>query len=658
VEPGIPLDAAQLRHKIRNVVEGYPVHLDIVDSIQQTAAGKHRLVMSQLAAASVAQPVAARAACITDTGGPDEQAADGNGQERANRGNHHDRSAARMAKSVAGISAPTWQHPGRKKSAQLRRLIERPGLDFLMEAHNGLSARVVEEAGFEGIWASGLSISAALGVRDCNEASWTQVLEVLEFMSDSTQIPILLDGDTGYGNFNNMRRLVRKLQQRHIGGVCIEDKIFPKTNSFINGKMQPLADVDEFCGRIKAGKDAQDNDDFVIVARLEAFIAGWGLDEAMKRAIAYHEAGADAILVHSARRSPEEILAFKAEWGDRSPVVIVPTKYYATPTEVFRHHGFSVAIWANHLMRTALTAMQRTALEIFEDQHLMGVEDRVAPLAEVFRIQGAAELAEAERRYLPANAGATQAIVLADRPRTDETEDTREPGPRCMVRVQEQPLLSHVVDNYRAAGVKDIHVVRGPWKDAVQVPGVSYHDSDEARYCGEAHSLYTALSAREGSCIVSFGDVLFKKYVVEELVETKADFAISVDVDWRGNRRRNHRSQPATYVTCSEEDSRRAVCRSVRLLDISSDLIPDEIHGEWMGFLKVSAAGALFLRELLAQRARQGNDPNAMTLADVLSELLQAGQEVHVLYTSGQWSDADSLVTESLEPILAGSATP
>src|SRR5690606_11405490 len=172
-------------------------------------------------------------------------------------------------------------------------MLQSPRLEFLMEAHNGLSAKIVEEAGFKGIWASGLSISAALGVRDNNEASWTQVLEVLEFMSDATSIPILLDGDTGYGNFNNMRRLVKKLEQRNIAGVCIEDKIFPKTNSFIAGETQPLADIEEFCGKIKAAKDAQLDDDFVVVARVEAFIAGWGLEEALRRAEAYRQAGAD-----------------------------------------------------------------------------------------------------------------------------------------------------------------------------------------------------------------------------------------------------------------------------------------------------------------------------------------------------------------------------
>ena len=106
----------------------------------------------------------------------------------------------------------------------------------------------------------------------------------MEFMSDSTTIPILLDGDTGYGNFNNMRRLVKKLEQRDIAGVCIEDKVFPKTNSFIGSRRQPLADSAEFCGKIKAGKDAQTDPDFCVVARVEALISGWGLQEALDRA--------------------------------------------------------------------------------------------------------------------------------------------------------------------------------------------------------------------------------------------------------------------------------------------------------------------------------------------------------------------------------------
>ena len=180
-----------------------------------------------------------------------------------------------------------------KRTTQLKNMVNSGTLEFLMEAHNGLSATIVQDTGFKGIWASGLSISASLGVRDNNEASWTQVLDVVEFMSDATDIPILLDGDTGYGNFNNVRRLVTKLEQRQIAGLCIEDKCFPKSNSFINSDMQPLEDIDVFCGKIKAAKDTQRDDDFVVVARTETFVAGFDMHEAIRRADAYRQAGAD-----------------------------------------------------------------------------------------------------------------------------------------------------------------------------------------------------------------------------------------------------------------------------------------------------------------------------------------------------------------------------
>ncbi|MBY0121561.1 phosphoenolpyruvate mutase [Bacillus sp. S/N-304-OC-R1] len=289
-----------------------------------------------------------------------------------------------------------------KKTTKLKHLLNSPQKpEFIMEAHNGLSAKVVEEAGFKAIWASGLSISASMGVRDNNEASWTQVLDILEFMSDATTIPILLDGDTGYGNFNNARRLVKKLEQLDIAGVCIEDKIFPKTNSFINGEAQPLASIEEFCGKIRAMKDTQMDEDFIVVARVEALIAGWGLEEALKRAEAYRQAGADAILIHSKKSDFNEIEAFIKEWNGRHPIVIVPTKYYSTPTEEFRKLGINAVIWANHNLRASLTAMQKLSKQIHQDESLIGVEDSLASVEEIFRIQNADELQRAEKKYLP-----------------------------------------------------------------------------------------------------------------------------------------------------------------------------------------------------------------------------------------------------------------
>jgi len=272
-----------------------------------------------------------------------------------------------------------------------------------MEAHNGMSAKIVEEAGFKGIWASGLSISAALGVRDNNEASWTQVLEVVEFMSECTTIPILMDGDTGHGNFNNARRLIKKLESRGIAGVCLEDKMAPRPNSFMDGELESMADVDEFCGKIRACKDTQRDADFCVVARLEAMIAGYGVEEAVRRAEAYSEAGADAIMCHSKRSDASDINAFMEEWAKigSCPVVIAPTKYWRTPTEDLEDIGVSTIIWSNHNMRSAIHSMQEVTRRIFEDRSLEGVEGEgtVVPVAEVFRLQNTAELKLAESKY-------------------------------------------------------------------------------------------------------------------------------------------------------------------------------------------------------------------------------------------------------------------
>ncbi|PKQ77424.1 phosphoenolpyruvate mutase [Aeromonas sobria] len=286
----------------------------------------------------------------------------------------------------------------KSKNQRLREMVYSPDLSFLMECHNALSAKIAESAGFSGLWASGLTISAALGLSDRNEASWTQVLDVVEFMTDHVDVPILLDGDTGFGNYHNVIRLVKKLCQKHVSGVCIEDKIFPKMNSFL-GERQALADIEDFCSKIKAAKDTQLDDDFVIVARTEALISSLGMAEALNRAEHYRRAGADAILIHSKRDSADEVLAFATEWANRSPLIIVPTKYYSTPTEVFRQADISTIIWANHSLRSSIVAMRETTRHIFENQSINHIEQEIATLEDVFALTNEVNANLADLRY-------------------------------------------------------------------------------------------------------------------------------------------------------------------------------------------------------------------------------------------------------------------
>ena len=532
--------------------------------------------------------------------------------------------------------APSSLTPPESRFAALRRLIFSPSLSFLMEAHNGLSAKIAEEAGFRGLWASGLTTSASLGLRDSNEASWTQVLDVLEYMADATTLPILVDGDTGHGNFNNVRRFVRKLGERGVAGVCIEDKLFPKTNSFI-GEAQPLADIEEFCGRIKAGKDSQVDDAFVLVARVEALISGWPMEEALRRAEAYHQAGADAILIHSKKARADEIFEFTERWSGRAPVVIVPTMYYATPTDLFRQAGVSTIIWANHLLRSSMTAMRETARRIHEDQSLNEVEGRVASVKEIFALTGNAELEAAERRYLPSHARAKAVVLAASR--GDLGELTRD-KPKCMVDIRGKSLLQRLVSTLSEAGVRETTVVRGYRKEAVAVPGISVVDNDRYAETGEVATLAAARDTLEGETVVVYGDVLFRSYILDSMMGSAADIVLAVDAlnIPHAGAAPPHRD----FVTADRKFSGDYLDDTpARLVSMRSATSEAGAHGEWMGLARFSAKGTEMLAAELDALAAEGLIDTA-DLPLLFSRLAQK-TEVRVKYFTGHWMDVDTL---------------
>ena len=540
------------------------------------------------------------------------------------------RSSLGHARKIAGTA--------QTRSAKLRQMLHSAELEFLMEAHNGLSARIVREAGFKGIWASGLTISAQFGVRDNNEASWTQVVDMLEFMADASDLPILLDGDTGYGNFNNMRRLVRKLEQRGIAGVCIEDKQFPKTNSFLNGERQPLADIEEFVGKIAAGKDTQQDANFSIVARVEALIAGWGMDEALRRAEAYRLAGADAILIHSKLSKPDEIITFAKEWARRSPLVIVPTRYYSTPTEVFRQAGISTVIWANHLVRAAASAMQSVAREIFESQTLVNVEDRIVSVNEIFRLQDADEYSAAERIYL-STSGAPRAAVVLAASRGSGLESITAERPKVMLPIAGKPLLRWLVDGFKKESINDITVVGGYRADAIDTAGIKLVVNERYAESGELSSLACAVESLDSDAVISYGDLLFRSYVLRDLVESKADFSVVVDSLMTGGS--NHTVRDFAY--CSRGDDRGLFGTPVLLERVSSVADAQRApHGRWIGLLNVSRAGVTILKTII--KTLQGeNGFDALDMPALLNRVIAGGSKIEVLYVHGHWRGVNDL---------------
>ena len=544
-----------------------------------------------------------------------------------------------MATHISSGSVSSGANAEPPKSLRLRALLEGPDMGFLMEAHDGLSAKIAEEAGFSAVWASGLSMSAALGVRDSNEASWTQILEVLEFMADATSIPILMDGDTGFGNFNNVRRLVAKLCQRGIAGVCIEDKLFPKTNSFI-GHGQPLANMEEFCGKIKAGKDSQTDPDFVLVARVEALISGWGMDEALRRARAYQEAGADAVLIHSKQSNANEIMSFMREWDGNCPVVIVPTTYYGTPTDQFYAAGVSAVIWANHSVRASISAMRDATKMIFEEQSVVELEDRIATVKDIFHLAGNAELKDAEDRYLPPNDEAPRGIILAAT-RGSALGPLTEDKPKCMVEIQGQPLLRRLTRTLRQTGIRDVAVVRGYAKDAIDLPNLTYLDNDSYETTGEAASLAKAMDRLNGDTVIAYGDIMFRRYMLEGLLDIEGDIVLTVDAMWR---ERTDRSEGSgrDLIKCSRAFSPSFIEDEPVLFESILDYPnnADDRTGEWIGIARLTAKGADLVRAELESMRADGNLQTA-DLATLFARLAASGNAPRVHYIAGHWLDVN-----------------
>ena len=297
------------------------------------------------------------------------------------------------------------------KSKILRSLFKKK-LVRIVGAHDGLTAKLIGESGFDGVWASGLEISASYGIPDANILTMSEYLERAIEMNEATSLPVIADCDTGYGNVNNVIHLVEKYEKAGIAAVCIEDKIFPKVNSFVEGR-QELADIDEFCGKLSAVKNTQKNKDFMVIARIEALIAGWGMKEALKRANAYVESGADAILIHSKKKDKQEILEFCKKFKKKIPIVVVPTTYPNFNEREMSKLGIKLVIYANHVLRSSIKAVTETLEILNKKKQLSSIENRIVPLKRVFELQGMNILKDNEKRYLKTKINNTQLVIPA-----------------------------------------------------------------------------------------------------------------------------------------------------------------------------------------------------------------------------------------------------
>ncbi|MDA9489586.1 isocitrate lyase/phosphoenolpyruvate mutase family protein [Bradyrhizobium sp. CCBAU 11361] len=284
---------------------------------------------------------------------------------------------------------------------RLRGRIAETGLVHIMAAHSPLSAILAEEAGFDGLWASGFELSALYGLADMSLISMTQHLDMLRAIAGCTTLPIVADIDTGYGNAINVIHAIREYERAGASAVVIEDKTFPKVTSLVAGGRQELLRIEEFQGKIKAAVATRRDPDFLVIARTEALIAGLGEAEALRRANAYVVAGADMILIHSKEKDPSEIESFSRAWAGLVPLVIVPNAYPDLDAQrVKALRNIHMIIYGNYGIRAAATAIQETFRRIIADGGVQKVHKDILPVEEIFRLQKMEAVKAAEARFL------------------------------------------------------------------------------------------------------------------------------------------------------------------------------------------------------------------------------------------------------------------
>ena len=281
---------------------------------------------------------------------------------------------------------------------RLRQLIEMTPIVKVMEAHIGLTGLIVEKTivehdgrldQFDAMWVSSLCDSTAKGKPDIELVDMSSRLRTIDDIMEVTTKPIILDGDTG-GLAEHFVYNVRTLERMGVSAVIIEDKKGLKKNSLFGTEVeQTQADIEEFSAKIKAGKEAQLTDDFMIIARCESLILEQGMEDALKRCRAYVEAGADGIMIHSRKKDPAEILAFCDEFrrtDQKTPIVVVPSSFNTITEEELSEHGVNIVIYANQLTRSAFPAMQETARDILKYHRAKEVDDRLLPIKEIITL--------------------------------------------------------------------------------------------------------------------------------------------------------------------------------------------------------------------------------------------------------------------------------
>ena len=547
-----------------------------------------------------------------------------------------------------------------EKIKDIREAFERPGLVRIVGAHDGLTAKLVEKNAFDGVWASGLEISASYAIPDASILTMSQYLERACEMKDAVSIPVVADCDTGYGNSNNVIHMIKKYEAAGISGVCIEDKRFPKVNSLLAEGRQELAPIAEFVGKIMAAKNAQCSERFVVIARVEALIAGWGEEEALLRAEKYAEAGADAILIHSKANTADEVISFTRKWDKRLPLVIVPTNYPSIMMDLGEKElldlGIKMVIFANQGLRSAIKAMNDTFAEIKQAGGIHTVDGKIVSLDEVFHLQGMTDFKKQEKEYLKSeNEDVSVIMPAAGKPvHQDSIVPLLTDRPLCMIDINGKTLLERNLNTLKELRIKNVNMVVGYKKESIlkglDLDGINLITNDDYKTKHLLHSIMLAEQEMKDRTLIVYADILFDKNLVSRILGLKEDIVLVGDNTYKKYGKRNKKLElikTSESLTTGKREIANDELFTVERIGREVDEAPSNF--EFAGITYLSRKGTQSLKRLYYERKKElegrderfhearGFDQSSFT--DIIQEAIDRGMLVKVLPVNSGWME-------------------
>ncbi|MBA4715397.1 MAG: isocitrate lyase/phosphoenolpyruvate mutase family protein [Dehalococcoidia bacterium] len=524
--------------------------------------------------------------------------------------------------------------PGERIST-LVEIIKNKGHAIGLEAHSGLSGLVTEKLDFDFIWESSLTDSASKGLPDASIVGNESRIHTIDEILNVTTKPMIVDGDTG-GDEDNFRFLIKRLENQGVSAVIVEDKIFPKRNSFGGTVGAGMEDPNIFSKKLEVGMKTKSTNDFLIIARLESLIAGLGMNETMMRAEKYINAGVDGIMIHSKLKEPSEVLEFIPKFeklctklGKRPYLIAVPTTYNTISDDELINSGVDIIIHANHLLRAAYKSMLETASLISNSRRSYESDSNIASVKEIFSAVGYDKIIERDKEKSP---NISALIVSAGDHKINNTQ-------RSLNKISDKPLINHQIETFKKSGIDKIKITVNnlsefdPYLDK-DINVVEIKDIEQNQML---NSIMTGIENIEGPAIITYGDILFNNKIISGLVSNENDIVIAVDSSFKYHKHDiDKKLELVSYANPDSNLSRRKLrmTDTFEVKKISKNLNIEEAQSEFFGLAYFSKNGISKLKSCYEEIKK---DKTSSVFIDILNFMVKKEIKVSCNEFDGGW---------------------